>query len=155
MGKTKKLLTQTIAIVLLVGILTIGVWGLYMGIGEIKKPVVLEKDSVDNSFEVDGQRFFVRHDGIYDANGVLHVGFVDDNTSKVEPKGPSLEEVLGKEDNSYDDYSLFGYGKKDIQKLYIQSVINSINSGRTIHVSRWVTSGDWSHDDKDITIEIP
>ena len=155
MGKTKKLLTQTIAIVLLVGILAIGVWGLYMGIGEIKKPVVLEKDSVDNSFEVDGQRFFVRHDGIYDANGVLHVGFVDDNMSKVEPKGPSLEEVLGKEDNSYDDYSLFGYGKKDIQKLYIQSVINSINSGRTIHVSRWVTSGDWSHDDKDITIEIP
>lgn len=113
MGKTRKVFTQVVAIVLLLGILTIGVYGLYIGMDELDKPVSLMKtDSVSNYIEING-------------NG------------------------------HYDDYSIFGAGKNDLQKLYIQSVLNSINSGKTIHVSRWVTSGDWSQDNEDMTITIP
>ena len=155
MGKSKKVITQIIAITLLVGFFSAGVCGLYYGLDEMNKPVTLETDSVGRSFEVNGQKFYVRGDGIYDANGNLHVGFVDENTDKVGAGGPTLEEVLGKEDDSYDDYSIFGAGKEDIQKLYMQSVLKSINSGRTIHISRWVTSGDWSQDDDEMTITIP
>ena len=94
MGRTKKVITQVVAIMLLLGILTVGVCGLYIGMDELDKPVSLKLDSVDNAFEVDGQRFYVRHDGIYDANGVLHVGFADESTNnKIETKGPSLEET--------------------------------------------------------------
>lgn len=156
MGKARKVITQVVAIMLLLGILTVGVCGLYIGMNELDKPVSLISDSIDNSFEVDGQRFYIRRDGIYDANGVLHVGFVDESTSnKVEAKGPSLNEIFGIEDENNDEFSIFGASKSDLKKLYIQSVLNSINFGRTIHISRWVTSGDWSQDDEDMTITIP
>lgn len=156
MGRTKKVITQVVAIMLLLGILTVGVCGLYIGMDELDKPVLLKSDSVDNSFEVDGQRFYVRHDGIYDANGVLYVGFADESTNnKIETKGPGLEEIFGIEDANNDEFSIFGASRSDLQKLYIQSVLKSVNSGRTIHVSRWVTSGDCSQDDDDMTITIP
>ena len=45
--------------------------------------------------------------------------------------------------------------KEEAQRLYIQSVLNSMASGKTIEVSGWVTSGDWSNDDEEMTITIP
>lgn len=115
MGKARKVITQVVAIMLLLGILTVGVCGLYIGVNELDKPVSLISDSIDNSFEVDGQRFYIRRDGIYDANGVLQVGFVDESTSsKVEAKGPSLNEVFGIEDENNDEFSIFGASKSDL-----------------------------------------
>ena len=52
-------------------------------------------------------------------------------------------------------YSIFGCSKEEVQKLYIQSVIESMASGKTVEVSRWVTSGDWNNDDEEMTITIP
>ena len=152
MGKTRKVFTQVVAIVLLLGILTIGVYGLYIGMDELDKPVSLMKtDSVSNYIEING--FNIRRDAFIDD------GVVDGNKNMVESGGPVLDEVikagLGIDNGHYDDYSIFGAGKNDLQKLYIQSVLNSINSGKTIHVSRWVTSGDWSQDNEDMTITIP
>jgi hypothetical protein len=152
MGKTRKVFTQVVAIVLLLGILTVGVYGLYIGMGELDKPVSLIKtDSVSNYIEING--FNIRRDAL------IQDGVVDETTNKVESGGPTLDEVLKAEfaidDSHYNDYSIFGAGKNDVQKLYIQSVLNSINSGNTIHVSRWVTSGDWSQDNEDMTITIP
>jgi hypothetical protein len=149
MGKTRKVFTQVVAIVLLLGILTIGVYGLYIGMDELDKPVSLMKtDSVSKYIEING--FNIRRDDL------VQDVVVDETTNKFESGGPTLDEVLkegfGIDDGHYDDYSLFGLGKNDLQKLYIQSVLNSVNSGKTIHVSRWVTSGDWSQDNEDITI---
>ena len=55
----------------------------------------------------------------------------------------------------FEDYSIFGCSKEEAQRLYIQSVINSMTSGKKVEVSRWVTSGDWNHDDDEMTITIP
>jgi hypothetical protein len=66
-----------------------------------------------------------------------------------------LIEGLGGEKKGFEDYSIFGCSKEEVQKLYIQSVIESMASGKTVEVSRWVTSGDWSNDDEEMTITIP
>lgn len=152
MGKAKKVITQVIAVMLLLGILMVGVYGLYLGMDELDRPVSLTKtDSISNYIEING--FIIRRDAL------IHDEFVDETTNTVKTGGPSLDEVLkagfGLDDGHNEDYSIFGTGKNDLQKLYIQSVLNSVNSGRTIHVSRWVTSGDWSQDDEEMTITIP
>jgi len=155
MMQTKKVISQIIAIVLLIGIVALGTWGVYTGMGEFDKPVQLQSDSTSHSFEINGQRFYVRGDGIYDANSALFVSFVDESTSKIGPNSPTLKEIYGIEEKPNDEFSIFGASRDDVQRLYIQSVLKSINSGRTIHVSRWVTSGDWTQDDDEITITIP
>lgn len=152
MGKTRKVITQVVAIVLLLGILAVGVYGLYIGMDELDRPISLMKtDSVSNYIEING--FNIRRDAL------IQNGVVNETTNKFESGGPTLDEVLKAgfciDDGHYDDYSIFETDKSDLQKLYIQSVLNSINSGRTIHVNRWVTSGDWSQDNEDISITIP
>lgn len=152
MGKARKVVIQVVAIMLLLGILTVGVYGLYIGMDELDRPASLMKtDSVSNYIEING--FNIRRDAL------IHDEVVDKTKNKVVSGGPTLDKVLksgfGIDDGRYDDYSIFGAGKSDLKKLYIQSVLNSINSGRTIHISRWVTSGDWSQDDEDMTITIP
>ena len=152
MGKARKVITQVVAIMLLLGILTVGVYGLYIGMDEIDRPASsMKTDSVSNYIEING--FNIRRDAL------LEDGVVDEATNNVAYRGPTLDEVLkagfGIDDGHYEDYSIFGVGKSDLQKLYIQSILNSINSGRTIHVSRWVTSGNWSQDDEEMTITIP
>lgn len=161
MNNGKQIVTRCIAILMLCGIVLLSGYGLYRCIADIDKPVVAESNSIDNSFELDGQKFFVRHDGIYDEFGNLTVGIVeeDENISGNTQYSPSLRDILYEafegEREYTNDYSIFGCGKEDIQRLYIQSVINSMTSGRTIEVSRWVTSGDWSHDDDEMIITIP
>ena len=152
MGKVKKVFTQVIALAILLGILLGGVWGLYIGMGEMDKPVSLNRtDSINNYIEING--YYIRRDAL------LQEVVAKEASNEVEQSGPNLEEILneafGNETSPNVDYSIFGVGKRDIQRLYIQSVINSMTSDRTIHVSRWVTSGDWSQDDEDMTITIP
>ncbi len=148
MIKARKVITQVVAIMLLLGILIVGVYGLFLGMDEFDKPVSLTKtDSVSNYIEING--FNIRRDAL------IHDGVVDERTIKVESGGPTLDEVFGNEKANDDEFSIFGASKSDLQRLYIQSVLNSVNSGRTIHVSRWVTSGDWSQDDEEMTITIP
>lgn len=157
MTNGNQIFTRCIAILMLCGIVLLGGYGLYRCIADIDKPVIVESDCIDNSFELDGHKLYVRHDGIYDEHGNLTIGIVEDNesTSQNEQRYPSLNEILGVEEEYYNDYSIFGLSKEEMQKLYIHSVINSMTSGRTIEVSRWVTSGDWSHDNDDMTITIP
>lgn len=161
MNNENQIVLRCIAILLLCGIVFLGSYGLCRCIAVIDEPVVAESDSIDRSFEMDGQKFFVRHDGIYDEYGNLDVPIVegDENISGNAQYPPLLKEILYEafegEREYTDDYSIFGYGKEGIQRLYILSVINSMTSGRTIVVSRWVTSGDWSHDNEEMTITIP
>lgn len=152
MGKVKNVFTQVVAISILLGLLLTGVCGLYFGMGEIDKPVIVEKtDSIDKYIEING--FYIQRDAL------TQEVETKESSNKVELKENMLKEVLneafGNDVSGDADYSIFGAGKSDIQRLYIESVLNSINSGRTIHVSRWVTSGDWSHDDDEMTITIP
>ena len=161
MNNGNQIVLRCIAILLLCGIVFLGGYGLYQCIAVIDDPVVAESDSIDRSFEMDGQKFFVRRDGIYDEYGNLDVPIVEDdeNISGNSQYPLLLKEVLYEafegEREYTGDYSIFGYGKEDIQRLYFQSVINSMTSGRTIVVSRWVTSGDWSYDNEEMTITIP
>ena len=171
MNNGKQIVTRCIAILMLCGIVFLSGYGLYQCIADFDKPVVAESnsidnsfeisDSIDNSFELDGQKFFVRHDGIYDEFGNLTIGIVeeDENISRNTQYSSSLRDILYEafegEREYTGDFSIFGCGKEDIQRLYIQSVINSMTFGRTIEVSRWVTSGDWSHDNDEMIITIP
>lgn len=161
MNNGNQIVLRCIAILLLCGIVFLGGYGLYRFIAVIDDPVVAESDSIDCSFEMDGQKYFVRCDGIYDEYGNLDVPIVEDdeNISGNSQYPLLLNEVLYEafegEREYTGDYSIFGYGKEDIQRLYFKSVINSMTSGRTIVVSRWVTSGDWSYDNEEMTITIP
>lgn len=157
MNNGKKNVTRCIAILMLCEIVLLSGYGLYRCITDIDKPMIAESDSIDNSFEMDGQKFFVRLDGIYDEHGNLTFGIHEDdeNIRMNEQSRPSLDEIFGAEKENYDDFCIFGLSKKEMQRLYILSVINSITSGRTIEVSRWVTSGDLSNDYDEMTITIP
>ena len=129
----------------------------------VKKPKLSEliKKLVDNSLSTNDHRKVLKRMNLILLRSGKRVsrGLSPRYTNTVKTGGPSLDEVLkagfGLADGHNEDYSIFGTGKGDLQKLYIQSVLNSTNSGRTIHVSRWVTSGDWSQDDEEMTITIP
>ena len=161
MNNGKRIVTRCIAILMLCAMVFLSGYGLYRCIADSDNPVVAESDCKDNLFEMDGQKFLVRHDEIYDEYGNLSVGIVEDDDNKRgnTQYSPSLIDILyeafeGKREYN-NDYSIFGCEKEDIQRLYIQYVINSMTSGRTIEVSRWVTSGDWSRDNDEMTIIIP
>lgn len=163
MTNGKQIITRSIAILMLCGIVLIGGYSLYKSITEFDEPLpmVTETDSIGRPFEMNGYMYYLRNDALYDEKGNMVVDLSADNysTSKKAQDSLLLKEVLneafggGKE--NFDDYSIFGCSKEEVQRLYIQSVINSMASGKTIEVSRWVTSGDWSHDDDKLAITIP
>ncbi|MBQ8097394.1 MAG: hypothetical protein IJ243_09990 [Prevotella sp.] len=157
MNNEKQIFTRCIAILLLCGIVAVSGYGLYRCITDIDKPVIAETDNLDNSFEKDGQKYYIRNDGIYDERGNLTVGIVEDdeNIRMNEQRRPTLDDILGTEKESYYDSGMFGLSKEEMQRLYILYVISTMMSDRTIEVSRWVTSGDWSHDNDGMTIRIP
>ena len=123
--------------------------------------VVTKTDSIGRPFEINGYMFYLRNDALYDESGnrVADLSIENNRTSKNAQVSPSLKDVLieglGGEKKGFENYSIFGCSKEEVQKLYIQSVIKSMASGKTIEVSRWVTSGDWSNDDEEMTITIP
>lgn len=147
-------------------------------------PEVVKTDSIGRLFEIKGDKYYIRNNVLYDENDNMIADlpmkyylrnnvFYDENGYMIvdlsidinNSSGNNVQnssflkdiliEGLGGEKESFDDYSIFGYGKKDAQRLYIQSVINSMSSGKAIEVSRWVTSGDWSQDHEETTITIP
>ena len=163
MTNVKQIITRCIAILMICGIVMIVGYGFYTSIRDFDKPVpeVAKTDSIGRLFEINGFKYYLRNDALYDEKGNMVADLsVDNNRSgKNTQVSPSLREVLneglGGEKENFDDYSIFGYSKEEAQRLYIQSVINSMSSGKTIEVSRWVTSGDWSQDDEETTITIP
>ena len=87
MGKIRKVITQVLAIGLLLGILTVGFYGLYIGMGELDKPVSLMKtDSVSNYIEING--FNIRHDAFIDD------GVVDGKKTWLNQEAQSLMKYL-------------------------------------------------------------
>lgn len=161
MNKGIRIVIRCVAFLLLCGIVLLSGYGLYQCIADFDKPMVAESDSIDKSFEMDGQKAFVCHDDIYDEYGNLTVGVVenDENIIGATQHSPSLKDVLYEvfegEREYTNDYSIFGHGKEDIQRLYIQSIINSKKPVITVEVSKWVTSGDWSQDNDEMIITIP
>ena len=163
MTNGKQIITRCIAILMICGIVLLGGYGFYKSIRDFDKsvPEVAKPDSIGRHFEINGYNYYLRNDALYDENGNMIVDLSIDNksTSKSEQYSPSLKDVLneaaGNKNEDFEDYSIFGCSKEEVQRLYIQSVINSMKSGKTIEVSRWVTSGDWSHDDDEMTITIP
>lgn len=163
MTNGKQFITRGIAILMLCGIVMLVGYGLYISYKDFDKPVpeVAKTDSIGRLIEINGFKYYLRNDALYDEKGNMVADLsVDNNRSDKNTQfSPSLREVLneglGGEKENFDDYSIFGYGKEEAQRLYIQSVINSLASGKTIEVSRWVTSGDWSNDDEEVTITIP
>jgi hypothetical protein len=128
------------------GIVLIGGYGFYKSIRDFDKPVpeVAKTDSIGRLFEINGYKYYLRNDVLYDEKGNM---IADLSIDKNKQDSPSLKDVLG-ENEGFEDYSIFGCSKEEAQRLYIQSVINSMTSGKKVEVSRWVTSGDWSHDDE-------
>ena len=153
MVKRNKIVTSSISILMLCGIVLLGGNEPYWCIADFDNSVIVKPDSI---FEVEGQKFFVHHDGIYDEYGNLTIGIVDDDedTSRNEQSHLSLNEILGDEEDNYNEFCRSRLNKDEMQKLYIQSFINSKKYSKTIEVSRWITSGDWSHDNDDMTITI-
>ena len=159
----KQIITRCFAILILCGIVLVGGYGLYMSFRDFDKsvPVVTKTDSLGRPFEINGYLFYLRNDALYDESGnmVADLSIENNRTSKNAQVSPSLKDVLteglGYENKGFEDYSIFGCSKEEVQKLYIQSVIESMASGKTVEVSRWVTSGDWSNDDEKMTITIP
>ena len=153
MVKRNKIVTSSISILMLCGIVLLGGNEPYWCIADFDNSVIVKPDSI---FEVEGQKFFVHYDGIYDEYGNLTIGIVDDaeDTSRNEQSHLSLNEILGDEEDNYNEFCRSRLNKDEMQKLYIQSFINSKKYSKTIEVSRWITSGDWSHDNDDMTITI-
>ena len=153
MVKRNKIVTSSISILMLCGIVLLGGNEPYWCIADFDNSVIVKPDSI---FEIDGHIFFVHHDGIYDEYGNLTIGIVDDaeDTSRNEQSHLSLNEILGDEEDNYNEFCRSRLNKDEMQKLYIQSFINSKKYSKTIEVSRWITSGDWSHDNDDMTITI-
>lgn len=155
MNKGKQIIARSIAILIICGIVLIGGYSLYKSINEIEKPVpmVSETDSIGRLFEINGYKYYLRNDVLYDEKGNMIADLSIDNnsTSKNAQDSPSLKDVLneglGGEKEGFEDYGILGCSKEEAQRLYIQSVINSMTSGQKVEVSRWVTSGDWSQDD--------
>ena len=155
MTTINKIIIRCIAILMIGGIVLIGGYSLYKSITEIDKPVpmVSETDSIGRPFEINGYQYYLRNNALYDEKGNMVVNLSADNysTSKTTKDSLLLKDVLneafGGEKEEFVDYGIFGCSKEEAQRLYIQSVINSITSGQKVEVSRWVTSGDWSHDD--------
>lgn len=141
----KQIITRCFTILILCGIVLVGGYGLYMSFSNFDKSVPV----------------YLRNDALYDESGNMVADLSIDNnrTSKNAQVSPSLKDVLieglGGEKKGFEDYSIFGCSKEEVQKLYIQSVIESMASGKTVEVSRWVTSGDWSNDDEEMTITLP
>ncbi len=153
MTNGKQIITRSIAILMICGIVLLGGYGFYKSIRDFDKsvPEVAKTDSIGRLFEINGYKYYLRNDVLYDEKGNM---IADLSIDKNKQDSPSLKDVLG-EKEGFEDYSIFGCSKEEAQRLYIQSVINSMKSGKTIEVSRWVTSGDWSHDDDEMTITIP
>ena len=153
MTNGKQIITRCIAILMICGIVLLGGYGFYKSIRDFDKsvPEVAKTDSIGRHFEINGYNYYLRNDALYDENGNM---IADLSIDKNKQDSPSLKDVLG-EKEGFEDYSIFGCSKEEAQRLYIQSVINSMTSGKKVEVSRWVTSGDWSHDDDEITITIP
>jgi hypothetical protein len=109
-------------------------------------PVVTKTDSLGRPFEINEYLFYLRNDALYDESGNMVADLSIDNnrTSKNAQVSPSLKDVLieglGGEKKGFEDYSIFGCSKEEVQKLYIQSVIESMASGKTVEVSRWVNT---------------
>ncbi len=186
MTNGKQIISRGIAILMLCGIVMLVGYVLYISYKDFDKPVpeVVKTDSIGRLFEINGYKYYIRNNVLYDENDnmiadlpmkyylrnnvfydendymIIDLSIDINNISSNNVQNSSflkdvLIEGLGGEKENFDDYSIFGYGKKDAQRLYIQSVINSMSSGKTIEVSRWVTSGDWSQDDENMTITIP
>ena len=153
MTNGKQIITRSIAILMICGIVLLGGYGFYKSIRDFDKsvPEVAKTDSIGRLFEINGYNYYLRNDALYDENGNM---IADLSIDKNKQDSPSLKDVLG-EKEGFEDYSIFGCSKEEAQRLYIQSVINSMTSGKKVEVSRWVTSGDWSHDDDEMTITIP
>lgn len=153
MAKRNQIVTRSISILMFCGVVLFGVYEPNWCIADFDNSVIVKPDSI---FEIDGHIFFVHHDGIYDEHGNLTIGIVDndENISQNEQSHLSFNEILGVEEDNYDEFSSSILNRDEMQKLYFQSVINSMKSSRKIEVSRWITSGDWSHDNDDMTITI-
>lgn len=136
---------------------------LYESMRDIDRPVhiVTKVDSIGSPFEIGGRKFYLRNDTLFEEDDNVYEEMSIDNKSADENiHDPSLLkdviiEAFGGTNEKMEDYSVFGCGKADIQRLYIMSLINSMGSGRTIEVSRWVTSGDWRDYDYKVTITNP
>lgn len=158
MANNNRTIVRLFAYCILLCILCLGVLGIYECFNAINKPVAndnsnLYEDTVNNYFEVNGRKYYFRSTGNPEEVGHMISGLDDFPQTQLNDKSPSLREVLSGSDDQQEDYSIFGYGVNDIQKRYIQSVLNS--KTRTIEVSRWVTSGDWSQDNEEMTITTP
>ena len=153
MTNGKQIITRSIAILMICGIVLLGGYGFYKSIRDFDKSVseVAKTDSIGRLFEINGYKYYLRNDVLYDEKGNM---IADLSIDKNKQDSPSLKDVLG-EKEGFEDYSIFGCSKEEAQRLYIQSVINSMTSGKKVEVSRWVTSGDWNHDDDEMTITIP
>ena len=162
MTNGKQIIIRCIAILMLCGIVFLGGYGLYRFFRDIDKPVpiITKIDSLGRPFEINGYKFYLRDAALYDEKGnmIADLSIDNESASKNAQYSPSMKDELkegwGGTKKNFEDYSIFGCSKEDAQRLYIQSVINSMASGKTIEVSRWVTSGDWSHDDDEMTITI-
>ena len=140
MNKRKQIITRCIAILMLSGIVLLGGYVLYVSFRDIDKPVpmVTKTDSIGRPFEINGYMFYLRNDTLYDEKGDMITSLSNEyKSANNNAHYSSLKDVLNEA----------FCGEDEALKLYIQSVINSLKSGKTIEVSRWVTSGDWSHDD--------
>ena len=163
----KQIIPRCIAILMLFGII-FGIvffegYGLYKSVRDIDRPVhrVTKVDSIGRPFEIDGRKFYLRNDTLFEENDNMYADMSIDTPSVGEKThDPSLLkdviiEAFGGTNEKIEDYSVFGCGKADIQRLYMMSILNSVGSGRTIEVSRWVTSGDWRYDNYEMTVTIP
>jgi len=163
----KQVITRCIAVLMLFGII-FGIvffegYGLYKSVRDIDRPVhrVTKVDSIGRPFEIDGRKFYLRNDTLFEESDNVCTDMPIDNKNAVENIHDTsllkdvIIEAFGGTKEKIEDYSVFGCGKADIQRLYIMSVINSMRAGRTIEISRWVTSGDWRDDNYEMTVTIP
>ena len=121
----KQIITSCFAILILCGIVLVGGYGLYMSFRDFDKsvPVVTKTDSLGRPFEINGYLFYLRNDALYDESGnmVADLSIENNRTSKNAQVSPSLKDVLteglGYENKGFEDYSIFGCSKEEVQKI--------------------------------------
>ena len=165
MTKRNQIITRCFAMLMLFGIVLLQCYEIYISFKNLDKPVniVTKVDSIPQSFDINGYDFYIRNDTFYDVRDCMYTDLsINDKSTNTSENAsdPNLLkdviiEVFGGKNEEIEDYSVFGCGKADIQRRYIMSVINSMRAGRTIEISRWVTSGDWRDDNYEMTVTIP
>ena len=89
MTNGKQIITRSIAILMICGIVLLGGYGFYKSIRDFDKsvPEVAKTDSIGRLFEINGYKYYLRNDVLYDEKGNM---IADLSIDKNKQDSPSL-----------------------------------------------------------------